>query len=226
MCVHVLDHTHACNMHRLQGRHVIFSDAQARKVIFETACNMDIVEFCKYMKYNSNVTERRHAFAQRLYHKIRRKYFGGFDMKYVMHVLVNLARTGGPNAVWNFIDKKVQSSAAERHKWMKWRDAIIEGVKVVLTKAHAFANELDEFPLTNAHRGKILGQFAAGLQRTVDDEVTPSPFSHEVRVHTLRLVTVVHEQPYLFAIWAGFHPPLTPCRHLIESPPPDNFDFF
>ena len=166
---------------------MVLSDAQARDVIFETACNMDIIEFCSSMKYHNNAPERRRAFAHRLYKKIRRKYFGGLTKKYILHVLWDIAQTGGPNAVWDFIANKIQGGDSH-NKWLKWRDEILVRVKVAMTKAREFANELDEFPLTNAHRGKILGEFATGLQRTIDDEVTPSPFSHEVAtpdvVHT------------------------------------------
>ena len=160
------------------GRKVVFSDAQARKRIFESACTIDVEEFGKFSRYNHHVAERRGMFVERTCKYMRRRFFGGLTRRYILHVLMDMMKTRGDDFV-----REMLSERCDDPVWMDWSARLVN-MKAVVNSAADLAEELQELALTTAQRGKILGEFAAKLVKQVDELETPSPFSHEVCVHT------------------------------------------
>ena len=161
---------------RIKGRCVIFNEDSARRVVFESACRMDVSEFGKYSRYRDNVLKRRQAFVSRLFQSMRTKFYGGFTKKFLVHVLHDLVGKGGLDCVRDKLDNIIRED--DDVKWTRWRNKLVN-LDAAIAEAREFAEHLDEMSLTNQQRGKILGVFAAGLQSNASKN-TPSPWSHRV----------------------------------------------
>ena len=112
---------------------------------------------------------------------MRRRSFGGLSKRYIGHILSDMIKDRGIDFVRDMIKEKVNVN--DQGQWHLWLQQIGD-VDAVVDQVRDLTNQLNEFCLTNANRGKILGEFAAGLQRTTDFSATPSPYSDEVIMYT------------------------------------------
>ena len=161
----------------IRGRRVIFNQDSASKVIFESACRMDVLEFGKYGRYQRDTFDRRQVFVNRLFHFMRQRFFGAFTKRYLSHELNKLMTSGGPDCVRQRLDDIIETDS--HPQWMKWREQLVD-LKDVLGQARELALQIDEMSLTNVQRGKLLGVFAAGLQTNTNMAKTPSPWTYNV----------------------------------------------
>ena len=104
-----------------RDRQIILSEDQAKQVVFECACQMDIIELDKYGRYITNVGERREVFVTRLVHYVRKLYFGSFTSRFIRHVLTEMSTTSGSNWVRNRLDALINEDKRRR-----WRDQLVD----------------------------------------------------------------------------------------------------
>ena len=107
-----------------RGRQIILSEEKAQQVVFECACQMDIVEFGKYVRYINNVGDRREIFVTRLVRYVRKRFFGSFTSRYIRHVFAEMIANSGSNFVRNSLDALINDD--DQVKWRRWRDQLVD----------------------------------------------------------------------------------------------------
>ena len=80
----------------------------------------------------------------------------------------------------NTTQMKSSTTITERESWLRWRNNLVD-LPALKRQVIQLGKMLDEFALSNAHRGQLLGCFARALSESkYNGTTTPSPMCRDV----------------------------------------------